>query len=60
MEENKNGYEKAQKIGWHCYCTSKDFDVDEFKISIIHTSHDAKGSVGFIIYNDNIYFDKLK
>ena len=29
-----------------------DFDVDEFKISIIHTSHDAKGSVGFIIYND--------
>ena len=30
----------------------EDFDVDEFKIEIIHTSHDAKGSVGFIVNND--------
>ena len=27
----------------------EDFDIDEFKIEIIHTSHDAKGSVGFVI-----------
>ena len=30
----------------------EDFDIDEFKIEVIHTSHDAKGSVGFIIYNN--------
>lgn len=29
----------------------EDFDIDEFKIEVIHTSHDAKGSVGFIIYD---------
>ena len=30
-----------------------DFNIDEFKIKVIHTSHDAKGSVGFIISNAN-------
>ena len=31
----------------------EDFCVDEFQVEVIHTSHDAKGSVGFIISNDN-------
>lgn len=30
----------------------EDFLVDEFKIEVIHTSHDAVGSVGFIISDD--------
>jgi len=29
-----------------------DFDIDEFKINVIHTSHDAKGSVGYVISNN--------
>lgn len=28
-----------------------DFDIDEFHIEVFHTSHDAPGSVGFIINN---------
>ena len=31
----------------------EDFDIDEFKIEVIHTSHDAVGSVGFVINDDN-------
>ncbi len=30
----------------------EDFSIDEFNITLIHTSHDAPGSVGFLI-NDN-------
>ena len=30
-----------------------DFDIDEFNIETIHTSHDAPGSVGFIINDGN-------
>lgn len=31
----------------------EDFYIDEFNIIIIHTSHDAPGSVGFIIIDNN-------
>ena len=31
----------------------EDFDIDEFKIEVIHTSHDAVGSVGFVVDDDN-------
>ena len=30
LSESKDEYEKALKTGWHCYCTSFDFNVDEF------------------------------
>ena len=31
----------------------EDFSIDEFSIELIHTSHDAPGSVGFLIKNNN-------
>ena len=30
-----------------------EFNIDEFNITLIHTSHDAPGSVGFLINNSN-------
>lgn len=30
-----------------------DFSIDEFSVSLIHTSHDAPGSVGFLINDGN-------
>ena len=30
LNENIEEYEKALRTGWHCYCTSKDFDIEEF------------------------------
>ena len=36
------------------YITCDDeYNIDEFNILAIHTSHDAKGSVGFLISDDN-------
>lgn len=30
LNENIEEYEKALRTGWYCYCTSKDFDIEEF------------------------------
>ena len=39
--------EELLKIG------EDEYNIDEFNIEVIHTSHDAVGSVGFVINNDN-------
>ena len=46
-EELKNYVDEERMI-----INDEDFDIDEFHIEVIHTSHDAPGSVGFVI-NDN-------
>ena len=49
MKEELNSYVDEDNIILY----DNDFDIGEFHIETIHTSHDAKGSVGFIINCDD-------